>query len=289
MVKNILLAMRIEQWTKNLFIFAPLIFAKHLNNIDEVILVFFSFICFSVLSSGNYILNDILDIKNDVLHPSKKNRVITSKKISIQFAVFLSLFFIFLSTVFSFLINKNFFLTVIAYLFVGFLYSFIVKKIVILDVIFIAIGFVLRVIAGAVVINISVSEWILVCTFLISLFLGFVKRRTEIITLENNAQQHRLVLENYNIEFLNLLIAISTATSFIAYIFYTMSNETIEKFHTKKLIFTVPFVLFGIFRYLYLSYKKNIGDDASKILFFDFQFLINILLWFLMILYFIYI
>ena len=190
--------------------------------------------------------------------------------------------------VYAFFLNPYFGLIIVAYLLINIMYSFVLKNVVILDVMTIAAGFVLRVVGGAVLINVPTSEWLIICTILLSLFLGFSKRRHELTLLEKNADNHRSVLEQYSPYFLDQLIGIVTASTVMSYALYTMSEETIRKFNTRNLIYTLPFVLYGIFRYLYLVHKGAEGGNPSKLAITDQPLLVNIILWIVCIIYIIY-
>ena len=165
------------------------------------------------------------------------------------------------------------------YAFLNILYSLKLKDVVILDVMTISAGFVLRVVSGALLIQVGASEWLIICTVLLSLFLGFSKRRHEITVLESHANDHREVLQHYSPYFLDQMIGIVTASTVMSYALYTISEETVKKFGTNHLIYTVPFVLYGIFRYLYLVHKKVEGGNPTKIALTDRPLLVNILLW----------
>jgi 4-hydroxybenzoate polyprenyltransferase len=179
----------------------------------------------------------------------------------------------------SYYLSLSFFFVVLAYFLLQLAYSFSLKHIVILDVFAIAFGFALRVVAGAVIINVEISSWLLICTILLALFLGFSKRRHELVVLEDGAQEHRKVLTDYSSYLLDQMISVVTASTVVSYALYTMSKETIEKFGTRNLIFTVPFVLYGIFRYLYLIHKKEEGGSPESILVTDKPLMVSILLW----------
>jgi len=168
---------------------------------------------------------------------------------------------------------------ILSYVAVNLTYSNWLKHVVILDVFSIAAGFVLRVVAGALVIDVVTSRWLLICTMLLALFLGFSKRRYELVNLTKDATLHRRVLEEYDPLFLDMMIGIVTSVTVVAYLFYTISNETVQRFHTDKLLLTVPFVLYGIFRFLYQIYHRNGGGNPSRTLITDGPLLVNIMLW----------
>ena len=271
--------MRLQQWIKNLFLFAALIFAGHLLDSHDVLLAVFGFFCFSFLTSSVYIFNDITDLENDKLHPVKSQRPLPSGKLSVGTGLASSLFLAALGLVAGFLLNEEFGMTLLLYLLINLAYSLKLKNIVILDVMTIAAGFVLRVVAGALLIHVPTSEWLIICTVLLALFLGFSKRRHELTILDEQANTHRSVLAYYSPYFLDQMIGIVTASTVMSYALYTISEETVKKFGTSHLIYTVPFVLYGIFRYLYLVHKREEGGNPSRLAVTDVPLLANILLW----------
>ena len=216
-----------------------------------------------------------------MLHPEKKKRPIASGQLSIVGAVWAGFIILAVMLPLIYLFNKNFFLIAISYVGLNVLYSFYLKKIVIFDVMVIAIGFVLRVQIGGVINNIELSPWILIITFQVALLLGLIKRRQELVKLgaENKNKLTRENLKNYNLPLLEQLISISTSTTLISYIIYVLNPDIQEKFHTKWLYLTIPFVAFGIFRYLYLTYSKGKGENPAEIIFSDIPFTVNIILW----------
>ncbi|MBN1824034.1 MAG: decaprenyl-phosphate phosphoribosyltransferase [Endomicrobiales bacterium] len=271
-------AMRPKQWTKNLFIFAGILFSQNLFYADLLFLVIGSFIVFCLLSGSVYVLNDILDLQYDRKHPVKSKRPVASGKITVKKAWILFYSLAGASFFAAFLLGRPFFTVAAFYFVLQVLYSFVLKHIIILDIFTIAAGFVLRVIAGTVVIGVEISSWLLICTILISLFLALSKRRHELLTLDD-AHGHRKVLEDYSTELLDQMISVVTASTLVSYTLYTISDETVEKFGTKNLILTIPFVLYGIFRYLYLIHKKELGGSPETVLINDMPLLINIILW----------
>ena len=273
--------MRPQQWIKNLFLFAALIFSGHLFDRQDTYLVCIGFFLFSLVSSGVYLFNDIADAENDKLHPTKSLRPIPSGKLRISTARILSVFLFLMGLVGGYFLAPSFALVLAIYLTLNILYSVRLKHVVILDVMTISAGFVLRVVAGAVLIGVPTSEWLIVCTILLSLFLGFSKRRHELTILETQANTHRSVLEHYSPYFLDQLIGIVTASTVMSYALYTISEETVKKFGTNHLIYTMPFVLYGIFRYLYLVHKREEGGNPTKLAVTDFPLVLNIVLWIL--------
>jgi 4-hydroxybenzoate polyprenyltransferase len=286
--RAILVSMRPSHWVKNLFLFAALIFSGRLLYLGDFLLTLVGFALFSLGSSGIYLLNDIADIEKDRLHPEKCHRPIPSGQLSVTTAAFAATILLLLASIGSFFIDYHFGIVAVAYILTNIAYSFYLKNVVILDVMSIAISFVLRVVGGAAIIGVPSSEWLILCTLLLSLFLGFAKRRHELLVLEEKATDHRAVLEHYSPYFLDQMTAIVTASTVMSYALYTISDETVRKFHTKSLIYTVPFVLYGIFRYLYLVHKKEGGGNPTKILLTDVPLILNVLAWVLVCAYIIY-
>ena len=280
--------MRPRQWTKNLLVFAALIFSQNLTNLPMVSDATIAFIVFCFLSGSVYTLNDLLDIKQDRTHPKKSQRPLASGKLQPPIAIVSGSILVVLSLANAFWLNTNFGFIALGYFILQIAYSTALKHVVILDVLAVSIGFVLRAIAGAEVINVPISSWLLVCTILLALFLSLGKRRHEIILLEDNATDHRKILFEYSPALLDQMISVVTASTVVAYALYTMSAETINKFHTDNLKYTIPFVLYGIFRYLYLIHQKSEGGSPEKILLNDRPLLINIILYLLTVWFFTY-
>lgn len=271
--------MRPEQWIKNFFVFTALLFSKNLLNPSKDIEAIIGFIIFCMITGCAYMINDLVDLEKDKLHPAKSRRPLASGKLKKNSAVKIIVLVCLASLFFAFYMNILFGIIVLAYFLLNIGYSIYLKNIVIIDVVSIAAGFVFRVLGGAVIISVVASQWLILCTILLSLFLGFSKRRHELILLEDNATSHRKVLEHYSPYFLDQMIAVVTASTLICYALYTMSKDTIEKLGTSKLIYTIPFVLYGIFRYLYLVHQKEEGGSPTEIMFTDKPMIINICLW----------
>jgi len=278
-VKYIFLSMRPEQWIKNFFVFTALLFSKNLLNLSKDIDALVGFIIFCMITGCSYIINDLVDLEKDKLHPTKSQRPIASGRLNKTTAIKITTIICLVSLSFAFYINSFFGIIVLTYFLLNIGYSIYLKNIVIIDVVTIASGFVLRVLGGAVIISVTSSQWLILCTILLSLFLGFSKRRHELILLEDNATGHRKVLEHYSPYFLDQMISVVTASTLICYALYTMSKDTIEKLGTSKLIYTIPFVLYGIFRYLYLVHQKEKGGSPTEVVFTDKPMIINISLW----------
>jgi len=278
-VKEIFKSMRPQQWVKNFFIFAAIIFSQNIFNLPLLLKTIIAFVSFCLLSSSLYILNDLKDLEEDKLHPLKSKRPLASGRLK-KSTAFLS--FIVLSTlslILAITLNRYFFMIALVYFFLQVAYSVRLKHVVILDVFVIATGFLIRVVAGGLAIEVTISSWFLICTILLALFLAISKRRHELVLLEDSASDHRPILEEYNPYLLDQMIAVVTASTLVAYCLYTISEETVAKFGTTKLIFTVPFVLYGIFRYLYLIHQKTEGGSPEVLIIKDRPLLIDIFLW----------
>jgi 4-hydroxybenzoate polyprenyltransferase len=278
-VRHIVSSMRPQQWIKNFFLFAALIFSGNLFHTEALFHVGVGFLIFSLGASGVYLLNDITDLEKDKLHPIKSHRPLPAGKLPVGVARFASAILLGVALLAAFALQTGFALVLLVFIVINLLYSYFLKHVVILDVMTISAGFVLRVLAGAVIIGVPTSEWLIICTILLSLFLGFSKRRHELTVLETQATTHRSVLEYYTPYFLDQMIGIVTASTVMSYALYTISEETVRKFGTNKLIYTVPFVLYGIFRYLYLVHRKVEGGNPTKIALSDLPLLINMVLW----------
>ncbi len=279
MIKYYFSSLRPKQWIKNFFIFATLFFSKNLFNPILVSKFLLAFVLFCLLTSAVYLINDILDLEKDRLHPQKKKRPIPAGEVSTRNALLLSIVLAVLSLSLSFFIGITFFLISLFYLVLNLLYSFILKKLVIVDVFSIAIGFVLRILAGSAIADIYVSNWLIICTFMLSLFLGFTKRRHELVSLDGIADSHRSILSEYNTSFLDQMISVVTTSTVVFYILYTVAPETVNKFHTTKMLYTVVFVVYGIFRYLYLVHKKELGGNPTITLITDIPLMLSVVLW----------
>ena len=279
--------LRPSQWTKNIFVFVPLIFSKNLTHKDFLIEVLLGFLCFSLASSLVYVINDLTDIEKDKLHKIKKNRPIASGKISKSQALII-IFVLSILTSVSFLYTSLYFnLVLIAYIALNILYSFVLKQIVIVDVLSVATGFMLRVIAGAVIIEVPLSSWLILTTLFLSLFLAVTKRRSEFIIYENE-NNTRQVLKDYNLKLIDQFLAISAGGIIISYSLYSVAERTVNYFHTENLVFTTVFVIYGIFRYLFLIYKNNRGENSLELLIRDTPSIFNMILYGITIYYLIY-
>ncbi len=278
-VKDFFLSLRPHQWTKNLIIFAALVFAKELGDPQHLLLSVCAFLNFCLLSGAVYLLNDVVDYEKDRFHPIKKDRPIASGRINRSFAATAGVLLYVAALLIAYLISPAFFGIALIYSAISVGYTYYFKNIAILDVMAISMGFVLRALAGGVVIEVEASFWLLLCTFLLALFLALSKRRHELVFLSEDATKHRTNLAEYSPYLLDQMIGVVTASCVLAYVLYTVSDETVAKFHTDKLSLTVPFVIFGIFRYLYLIHQKKEGGNPSVHLYSDKPLLISIIFW----------
>ena len=273
-------SMRPTQWTKNGFILLPLLFSQKVFHYASLLKALAAVAIFCIIASAVYIINDLSDLEADRRHPEKKHRPLVSGFVSPGLAKLVAgiLIFFFLSG--GYYLGKSFLLILICYLVVQMLYNFWLKEIIILDVFCVSTGFFLRVIAGAVVIHVAISPWLIMCTILLAMFIALGRRRHEMMLLGSaEAGRHRKVLSEYKPYLLDQMIGVITASTLLSYMLYCISPETIEKFKTDHLIYTFPFVLYGIFRYLYLIHKKNQGGSPEMILVTDFPLLLSIILW----------
>lgn len=277
---EIIKLIRLPQWIKNLFVFVPILFSKHLFvNYDFLYTLYgFFILCFS--SSLIYVINDLIDIEADRAHPIKKNRPLASGKVSKSTAFILVAILLITIAATLPLFDLKFAVTVLLFILLNVLYSFFLKHVVILDIFSIAAGFSLRVLAGAFIINVGISSWLILTTMFISLFLGVMKRHSELsLVTENSSGVTRKVLSQYSINFADQISTIAAAGVIICYALYTVADRTILIFETEHLIYTTPFVVFGIFRYMYLVYLKDEGENTTKIMLSDLPMIITVLLY----------
>ncbi len=282
MIISLIKLLRPKQWIKNFFVFAPLIFSQHVFEFAYLLPSIAAFIVFSITSSAVYIINDIMDMESDRAHPKKRFRPIASGEISVKQAL-IFMFILCLIIAFSLMFLRTIFaVVIILYFLTNLFYSLRIKNIVLLDVFFISFGFMLRVLGGAAAISVVVSSWMILTTIFISLFLAISKRRGELSQIINidNIEKQRKVLKEYDIVFADQLNTIAAAGTIISYALYTVSERTVHTFGTEKLIYTTPFVIYGIFRYMYLMHKKNMGESPTTIVTKDIPIIINVLGWF---------
>ncbi len=283
----ILLSMRPNQWTKNFILFAGLIFSRKFTSGPFVLKSFEGFLVFCLLSGVIYLLNDIADVDKDKLHHRKKDRPIASGRLRIRDAavaiVVLSVLGLYLAS----RVGTAFLAVSVGFYVLNFLYSFVLKRIVLLDVMSISISFILRAIAGVEALQgldaeIELSPWLLICTLFLSLFLAFCKRRHELMSLDQ-ASLHRQALAEYSPGLIDQLVSISAAGSVLSYSIYTIWPDTVQKFGTTDLIYTIPLVLIGVMRYLYLVYSKDKGGSPAELLLHEKFLLIDVFAWILLV------
>ena len=276
---NLLLSVRPGQWTKNLLVFAGLLFGLKLFNLSAVLAAVGAFVIFCALSAAIYLINDVADRESDRQHPLKARRPVASGAVSTSTAMATAIILIVAGLAAAFAIDVRFGVVAAAYVAMQALYSGPLKHIVIIDVLTIAAGFVLRAVAGAEVVNVEISHWLLVCTILLALFIALAKRRHELTLLADGATSHRPILSEYSPYLLDQMISVVTASTLIAYVFYTISPETQQKFGTPWLGLTIPFPLYGIFRYLYLVHQRKGGGSPADLLLTDRPLLACVALW----------
>lgn len=268
---------RPKHWVKNGFLFAGIVFAKKLTDASAVMHVLGAFVLFSAVASAVYYVNDLRDCAADRLHPKKRFRPIAAGEIAVPLAWGVALVGLGVAVPLAFLLRPMFGVIIVTYVALQFLYTYWLKDQVLLDVFALAASFVLRAMAGAVVIAAPISPWLYVCTILLSLCLGFAKRRHELMLLETGAGSHRPVLDEYSATLLEEIIAVVTSATVMAYALYTFNAENLPR--NQAMMFTIPFVLYAVFRYLYLVYRKGEGGNPEEALFADRPLLICIVLW----------
>ena len=272
-------ALRPAQWVKNGFVFAALIFSRNLLTADRTLRVAGAAGLFCLMASALYLLNDVMDAAEDRQHPTKRQRPIASGRITPQAALLAAAILALAALAGAWLLDPQFLIWLMVYSGINVLYSFFLKHFMLLDLFVIAAGFVCRVVAGGVVIHVEISSWLIVCTTLLALFLALTKRRHELVLLGPNASNHRSSLAHYSPYFLDQLIGIVTASTLMSYALYTLSEDAMKKFPGKRLELTIPFVLFGIFRYLYLVHRASEGGSPTRLLLTDRVLLAVVLLW----------
>ena len=278
-LKQLLISLRPHQWTKNLIVLAALIFAKRLFDGPSLTAAALAFGIFCLLSGAIYLVNDLVDVEQDRRHPVKRDRPLARGKLSRVVALAAAVSIVVVGLTGAFLLGTRFGITALVYLMMMTAYSLALKKVVILDVLVVALGFVLRAVAGALAIDVVFGNWLLVCTLLGALFLALAKRRHELTLLADEAAEHRRILGEYSPYLLDQMIAVVTASTLVSYALYTLAPETVDRFGTDRFIWTLPLVLYGIFRYLYLVHRKEAGGDPSRVLLNDRPILVTVALW----------
>ena len=277
---GLLRTMRPRQWTKNVVIYAGLVFDGQLFHMESLLLVTISYFLLCIIAGTIYIINDLVDIEADRQHPHKKYRPLPSGQLPQRVAVIASVVLPLFSLVAAALYNPRYAFVLLVYFVLHILYSFWLKNLVIIDIMTITAGFVLRVAAGVVVVQVAnFSPWLYACTGLLALFLAIGKRRQELVLLAENAENIRVTYKDYNLPLLDDMLRLVTTSTFIAYLLYTVESNTIKVANTNLALITVPFVLYGLFRYLYLIHIKDIGSAPDEVLLQDRPLLASILLW----------
>lgn len=274
-MKYLLMAIRPYQWIKNFFIYLPLFFGQQFFNGSALLKTTIAFFIFSLAASTVYLINDIIDLESDRKHPVKKLRPLASGKITTLQAETTAFILGSVTVFFSFVLNIRLGLIIVTYLALNFIYMLILKDAVIIDVFCIGAFYYLRILAGSVSGNVTLSNWIIFCTVLLALFIGFNKRRYDLAI----ASESKVIYTKYTRYFIDRIISIILASMVISYAFYTMDQQTIQRFGTPHMVYTIPFVYYGIFRYLYLVDKRNFGGDPTLVLLKDWKMQLNLLLW----------
>lgn len=285
-MRNIVKALRVEHWIKNSLVLAAFLFALgdplQAAKLQPLMLSGLKALgaaaLFCLISSAVYVMNDIRDVALDRLHPVKQKRPIASGALSIPGAMVLGVLLLICGLAGSYVLAPRFAMVAVAYVLLQIAYSVRLKRVALLDVMIIAAGFVLRALAGAVALDLTISAWLILCTLMLALFLGFCKRRQEKIALDDAGVDTRPSLEHYDEKVLDQLIAISASSTIVSYALYTLSSETVAKFGSHALGFTIPFVVFGIFRYLHLAYRHEKGERPERVLLTDLPILLNVFL-----------
>jgi 4-hydroxybenzoate polyprenyltransferase len=278
-ITALVVTMRPRQWTKNLIVFAPLIFSGRVGDPRSLLASFAAFLVFCVASGAVYAVNDVRDLKQDRLHAKKRERPIAAGELNPRIAVAAAVIMVAVALAGAFGISVAFGLIVGGFLVIQLAYTFGLKHAVILDVMAIAAGFIIRAAAGAVAVGVAASPWLYMCAALLALFLGLGKRRHELLLLDEQAVNHRAVLDDYSSQLLDMLLSTVMAATIIAYSLYTFFSATAAG--SNYMMLTIPFVMYGVFRYGFLMYKRNLGGNPEEILLTDVPLIITILAWLL--------
>jgi 4-hydroxybenzoate polyprenyltransferase len=278
-LRALFVSLRPTQWSKNLFVVAPLVFARELFDVELLLRAALAFVLFSAASSSVYLVNDLRDREKDRLHPVKRKRPIASGDLKPGVAAIAAALLAAGALGGALYLGSRFAFVLLVFIALSSLYTFRLKNVVIVDVMAVAFNYVLRVEGGAAAIDVQVSTWILLCTIFVALFLAFSKRRHELLLLPERAAEQREVLVHYGPIFLDQMINVVTASTLLCYALYTLAPETVDKFGSTSLIYTLPFVLFGIFRYLYLVYQVSNPRNPTEAILRDLPFVLNVALW----------
>ena len=279
MFLSLLLSTRPRQWLKNLFVFPALVFSEHLLEWSFVSRAMGAFLCFLALSGGIYLINDLLDLEQDRHHPQKSKRPLASGALPIQAAVAASLLLIFGGAGCAFLLDRGFGWVTVVYTALNVAYSVRLKRVVLVDVLCVASGYLLRALGGAVVIGVYISTWFVLCAFAVTLFVASIKRRQELVHLGGGAEQHRATLGEYSLPFLDQVISILTSATLVCYALYAMGVGEEPGQADRNMRWTIPFVLYGVLRYLFLVYRREEGAEPEEVIWRDRPLQVAILLW----------
>ncbi len=279
MIRPLFRALRPVQWVKNVFVLAPIVFAEQLGDTEVLGRAMLAFVAFCFAASAIYLFNDLRDREEDRRHPLKQHRPIASGALSVPAAIVAALVLAALALALALSFGTVFTILLVVYLAINLLYSSGLKHVVILDVMAVSSGYVIRVLAGAAAIDVEVSRWLLLCTIFLALFLIFSKRRHELVLLADEAAGHRAVLDHYSPAFLDQMINVVTASTVVSYALYAVDDSTVEKFGSDRLVYTLPMVLFGVFRYLYLIYQRHEKRNPTEEVLRDLPSVINVVLW----------
>lgn len=272
MLQELILSMRPTQWYKNLVLFVGIIFSHNLFSFSLWLKVISAFVIFCMLSGCDYVINDILDRERDKVHPTKRKRPIASGRLKKSHAALFATILLILALSWSYVINSLFFIISIIFLVLHNMYTLFLKHVILVDVLTISTNFVIRAIAGCLAIRVSVSPWLIICAFLLALFLALGKRRHELVLLGDEAKEHRKILEDYSTQMLEQMITITSGALIISYSLYTFLADNIH------MMLTIPFAVYGLFRYLFLIHAKNFGGE-TELIFRDRGVLICMVLW----------
>lgn len=273
-MRAIIISLRPRQWTKNLVVFAGLIFSGNISNWSMQLKVWAAFAGFCAVVGAGYLLNDIIDREQDRAHPDKRSRPIASGQLASSTAAGIASALVVFALLGGYLVEPLLALYLVAYIILQLFYTLLLKQLVIIDVLVISAGFVLRAVAGAAIIHVVISPWLVICAMLLALFLALSKRRAELVLMEDDASVHRRNLRQYSIELVDQMTVVTAAATIVSYALYSFTA-----FDSSDMMLTIPFVLYGIFRYLYLVHKHLRGGSPEQVLLTDMPLLIDVILW----------
>lgn len=274
MLKSLLVSLRPKQWTKNLVVFAGIIFSRNITNVGMQLKVWATFAAFCAAVGAGYLVNDLLDRKADRVHPDKRARPIASGRLSPGVALSAAVLLAVTALAGSLVVDPVLTAFIAAYMVLQLAYTLVLKHLVIIDVLAISAGFVIRAAAGAAVIHVSISPWLVICAMLLALFLSLSKRRAELVLMEDDAASHRRILEHYSIELVDQMTSVTASATLVSYAIYSFTA-----YEDSAMMLTIPFVLFGIFRYLYLVHHHLRGGSPEQVLLTDLPTLLNVFVW----------